>query len=621
MSSDGLRGDGKVFKYSPLDINTKEFRLLIVWPALWKSSPIRCSTLHCQVNKYKGAYFALSYTWETSTEKKMIFLDGAEFLVQPNLESALRHVRSRFLPLYIWADAVCINQDDNDERARQVMLMRDIYSNCIRVRAWLGPSADDDRGMDLIKAITKQFRASDRECSPKFIEWILSTVSVGFTDCAWSSLADLLQRAWWTRVWVVQEVILARGVTVNYGSHFIDIQEFVFFYTALHSFIVIVISKADVPVDDERRSHFERVARGLEQGLNPGVYETIVSWAARRERVELASPEYEGPSQLFSLVRKYHSFGASDPLDKVYALLGLIANQESEDIVEFRPNYNISITDLYTRFARYSLHEKTLLKVLESCGENNPALGLPSWVPDWSSRPMVQSISQFSFEPDNVFKAGGDRVATWEVSDTLIIHGILVDVVDILTEIFPDEPSTFSSIERESLLIVIGEDQQDACAQNFTMLDVMETYKDDLDEPYIFGGTKFLAFARTIFAMPTLQRDRFPSFWDEDNVVPSAYEYNTCPQDTPHWASRTATVRLGRRFGLSLQGYICLIPAATKSGDWICVFPGLKVPFILHQHGKDYKLIGNCFVQGLMEGEALAKVEEDGLKISEIRLV
>lgn len=138
------------------------------------------------------SYYALSYTWGTHTEKKEIFLDEESFLVQPNLESTLRQFRSRFWPFLIWADAVCINQDDNNERSQQVMLMEKISTNAIAVEAWLGEASQgSDQAMDLIRDTGRHVRSG--KVTSRLLEWLRRP------DHPWEALVSLLDRPWYER--------------------------------------------------------------------------------------------------------------------------------------------------------------------------------------------------------------------------------------------------------------------------------------------------------------------------------------------------------------------------------------------------------------------------------------
>ena len=150
--------------------------------------------MKCSIQQYAienaPAYYALSYTWGTPTEKKEILLNGEQFWVQPNLESTLRHFRSKFCPFYLWADAICINQADNDERSHQVMLMGQIYEKARAVEAWLGEASfDSDHAMDFVDYWWNMVSIT-KDHTPH-LKWFRGP------NQQWEALTSLFERPWY----------------------------------------------------------------------------------------------------------------------------------------------------------------------------------------------------------------------------------------------------------------------------------------------------------------------------------------------------------------------------------------------------------------------------------------
>lgn len=124
--------------YHPIKSPAGEIRLLSIQPAGSLVAPIICR-LYPQLLSQNPQYEALSYTWDKKeSEPRFITLNGESFTVQENVERAIRRLRQRKTPRTVWIDAICINQDDTDERNCQVLLMRDIYSKAQQVCIWLG---------------------------------------------------------------------------------------------------------------------------------------------------------------------------------------------------------------------------------------------------------------------------------------------------------------------------------------------------------------------------------------------------------------------------------------------------------------------------------------------------
>ncbi|KAF2108352.1 heterokaryon incompatibility protein-domain-containing protein, partial [Lophiotrema nucula] len=139
--------------YQALDANKQEIRLLeIISPSSPASSPIvPLESVQCRLHTvsllHKPTFTALSYVWGDATEREDITVNGVAFPATLNLASALKYVRAHWQNQFpgrdvstfrIWADAVCINQTDLDERSQQVQLMGQIYSEAEIVFSWLG---------------------------------------------------------------------------------------------------------------------------------------------------------------------------------------------------------------------------------------------------------------------------------------------------------------------------------------------------------------------------------------------------------------------------------------------------------------------------------------------------
>jgi hypothetical protein len=99
-------------------------------------------------------YAALSYTWGTTSAALPLIIDGVSVRGTPNMFSAIKHLRSKEYPQFLWIDALCINQKDVEERNSQVVLMRAIYGRASKVHVWLGDKFDgSETAASIIKII------------------------------------------------------------------------------------------------------------------------------------------------------------------------------------------------------------------------------------------------------------------------------------------------------------------------------------------------------------------------------------------------------------------------------------------------------------------------------------
>jgi hypothetical protein len=112
----------------------------------------------------------------------------------------------------LWADAICINQEDIVERNHQVQLMRDIYRSAELVVAWLGEEKDEsDLAMDMIENWAKYLTVP--------IEEVLEKMPNAFDNKAWEAVQCLFKRTYWTRTWVVQEIVFSSEALLMCGSN------------------------------------------------------------------------------------------------------------------------------------------------------------------------------------------------------------------------------------------------------------------------------------------------------------------------------------------------------------------------------------------------------------------
>jgi hypothetical protein len=175
--------------YCPLLSGTDSIRLLRLLPSKDKNAPIRCQlfTYSLQASdKGTHPYDALSYVWGTPDESRSIRIDERDVLVTPNLYKALSHLRHCFIERILWADAVCINQEDVKEKEQQIQFMARIYGQANRVVVWLGEAAgDSDLALEEIRAAggQKPTKSLDNKTNKQ-------------------AVLALLQRPWFQRIWV-----------------------------------------------------------------------------------------------------------------------------------------------------------------------------------------------------------------------------------------------------------------------------------------------------------------------------------------------------------------------------------------------------------------------------------
>jgi hypothetical protein len=204
-----------VWKRCPLPPRGDQIRLLKLYASGKRSDNVLEANL--VVRQGNESYEALSYTWgsegdigsEGDTGSIRVWSGSGEFEeieIQANLESALRQLRRKHGTRTLWIDAICIDQNNLEEKNHQVPKMATIYNDAKRVCVWLGKG-----GKSTEKALSFVSRILNLD---EFDRLVADQSSVE----DWHALWELMNSPWFSRRWVIQEIALARRATVHCGK-------------------------------------------------------------------------------------------------------------------------------------------------------------------------------------------------------------------------------------------------------------------------------------------------------------------------------------------------------------------------------------------------------------------
>ncbi|OAL48543.1 HET-domain-containing protein, partial [Pyrenochaeta sp. DS3sAY3a] len=192
-------------RYLPIDAEN-EIRVLKLEPGAFPD-PLVATLLHRQMKidpeNLDVDYACVSYCWGKNENFRWLSCDGQRFRITAVVDTMLRHLRKPTKARSLWIDAICINQNDEDEKAKQVASMGEIYHTANKVHVWLGPETGTDE-VPAAFAYLKQCILNPEE----FPGTTVIPVSMAF------QLSSFFSRAWFTRRWVLQEVALAHAATV-----------------------------------------------------------------------------------------------------------------------------------------------------------------------------------------------------------------------------------------------------------------------------------------------------------------------------------------------------------------------------------------------------------------------
>ncbi len=444
-------------------------------------------------------YTALSYTWGERNPKtdQQLSLSAeqsaysGQLTITFSLDEALRHLRQPSKPVALWIDQICIDQTNKEEKAAQVSVMGEVYTNAQRVIVWLGPgSAESDGYIDKMAQVGALAReeggldavlggaTSGEVRQQQFWDLMDRVVSFGAAHPSRDGVAafdvDLLDRAekvlfgdgelgttgdmreaigvqvrewfqssWFTRDWVIQEYGLARRAEFRRGNKSIDTELFALAHTVLSMLctgprllrILSFTGRDDNATLEWKRQNYVLQASQFDNPMD------VLS--GLRRRCQSRDRGYT----LCELTRLFYQ--TNRPLmratlnrDRIYAFLSLVPNG-------ITPNYTPEVTTdtAYIRATRHMIESDPVdLSVLEmaqfpktlpgEAAEAEAAGRLPSWVPDFMH--FRGSISAFPalgnrawlYTPTGDGDARLARIIGTEDERTLGLEGIVVDKVE-----------------------------------------------------------------------------------------------------------------------------------------------------------------------------------------------
>lgn len=551
-------------------------------------------------------YSTLSYTWRSPLLKDdgsdpypsrhvIHFTDGDSIPVFDNLfQALLRLSGSDIRHHHFWIDAVCIDQDNTTERNHQVDLMAEIYQHAKHVIVWLG--TDDEHvkaASELIETLPRVLaRIPETDWSTEINPWKIEETSVeGLRERdlnnrrPWISLAHFFRRNWWSRAWVIQEVLLAKNLKVLCGKNY-------------------ELSWADL----EKVSHFLSTT-SWRQVLSDPAYIKI--------KPGEPLPEYNTPTFLQAAKRDLNSdndflytlirarrHNCQMPIDKAYSLYGIASAYARDRTRVPKANYYLTPDVAFTRTAKYILESSKDMHLLAhiegSKFQHIP--NLPSWVPDWTvTEPIGLGITGYKR-----YFAAGDPGQYFQEPGFPEPHVLRLKAARL------DRIEACSKSRRE----VSGERSYPE------WLDILH----GLEEPYFTGETCHEAFWRTLICDT-----------DNNKACPCPNDLEVCFRawlqklglDRQHGeicqakgveldgSNEYLSTHDADRFDLCLshrkcqrlfrtnEGFIGTGSESLDVGDSIWVVSGSRVPLIMRQRPKSlrYELIGGAYLHGFMRPE------------------
>ncbi|KAJ4304703.1 hypothetical protein N0V90_000230 [Kalmusia sp. IMI 367209] len=662
-SDRALNRKHRLFKYTRLP-GQDYIRLLHLKPVSSNVSELRGSLKIHKLDEH-CSFEAISYAWgEFPQFSQVLFLDNNKLLkITDNLYAALMAYSRPDNVRVMWADAVCINQADTDEKTQQVALMADIYSKAKIVQVWLTlASRWTTDAMSFLKNLSSRadrFGISKEVGHPRLIEsWptvnVTSDEAEKLIDDAIQNHVDyLLFRSWFNRVWVVQEVALAADLTVSCGHtnlKWIDMAR------ALE---VLRGAYRKIPYGEERSSmEGLKAAWGLVQ---------------HRDQFRLLDRYFRRDHhRLTNLAGRHMSNRAcSDDRDRVYAMLSMTKSH-----IGMVPDYTKTVAEAYTEFTRrYSPNSQLYWAGLARrrptnfdtvVAASNPDINandcqppplditsrdyLPSWVPEFRPSLNLAWASPFTGRYGTASLAPFFFLPHPSIPTVMHATGIVFDLIQTCSPVFNMKaPHCFQSPQFF-----------------FPLLNLLNNVPPDIElqpssEPHWMilgkaltggvgdceGAESLLSKYHAIRPLQHLGPGSLPwltRIWDcfathclspTGEVfqrilltalgTPRSHPLSPAAEIALDFLNYLANILIPNRLFITSSGYVGLASKILQAGDMVAIVNGCHMPYVVRSVPKvkwkdeeiDWalKVVGPCYLHGIMRGEILNRGgKEKGVK-------
>ena len=581
-------------------------------------------------------FVALSYTWGQTMDPKSININGHRFEVLADLYrflNILPQLEEFSAQTWWWIDSICINQADEKEKSEQMAIMGRIYEKASKTVVWLGEEGDCGGAVDGLRRLCKEMDKATRKDNSMDKEK-LREMRGEKKGINWKAIERLLLRPWWRRVWTLQEFLISKRISFFCGKKSISRRDF------QDAILATWVCKVWNGLMDTKAFYAGWNRRRMNQ------------WYSQRphEMSLVAMMAYVGDS------------GATDERDRVYSLLGVA--KDSDLIGTLDPKS--TVYDVYSELVGSFISKYKSLDIIcyahlfnYSARKSKDNKTLPSWVPDWRASvegkviPVMacqgSSPGTGNFRPawvtesEAIYKASGNKSPRYSISKdarVLTCTGVVLDKIDGLGGSKYEDAGEINETKNELPLEQSTSEQSiqldgKAASTSGLMKIISPCLALDRKDRYLAENLAPGLFRKDfeIFCKAYLEHgadERIPTYfreWLERNKMlllrgrtlgercrdatlytPTAKWEEFCDGPLKYFNGRVedTVVTMARRLAVTEEGHLGMAASRATRGDLICVLYGCSIPVLLREQ-KDgtCELIGECYLDGFMNGEAL----------------
>ncbi|KAK0738181.1 heterokaryon incompatibility protein-domain-containing protein [Schizothecium vesticola] len=643
------------YQYAAFVNPDKEIRLLRLHNDFWGG--LKCTLISMPLTG-PPPYEAISWAWDKPADQgtRTLWIDGMALGISPNMYRIISTLAPFYGTRLLWIDSICINQQGEAGKAEkkdQLPLMTNIYESAARVVAFpgqgklanLAASFVADLHTHLVTRLDPNMPVdTDRSNHHPYRS----------RKKAWKGFYELAQQRYWTRAWVIQEMVVAKTAVVRYGRTEIPFEILgpvaMAFKSLEQGVTALLINEDSLDRRDIRAATYGIDFMGRLCYFNSMYHldpnDVRLQIGSRPSRLEL---EEQGMPTFPDLLLECVQSEATMPHDKVWAIYGISSANYLNSLV---PDYKITKDKLYGQVARCVLKEEIgrQFALFGIAGTNKPVSdAVPSWVPDLSQLPKLYPM-------DNAlcrYRAGGGDADYADVVFSNDESQLLVNAYSLGSVLEVDDKNPHISSSRSALTpaVSVAEPGNVGVTRSPAFLQrsktAMRAWLESVCQLAASRSQGTITPNRNhpVLVAPAILRTLI---CDDDNMeCPAARDtiedleiftldimHDNPPTDTRMSFLRAARVRFsereqvirsqrsgeliarrtqGRQFAMSDRGYPMIVPGDAEEGDEIVIFAGSRVPYLLRSGVKigTHTLVGEAYVHGVMQGEHLVSGDED----------
>ena len=591
------------------------------------------------------SYRAVSYRWGSPELVHFVTIGNATLRVTSSTYDILRdcclYPKKPGKTRYLWIDFLCINQQDKAEKDKQIPLMRDIYAGASKVVIYLGDAPDAKRAHEFLARFSLYQEAF---FGSTHILPVFETLLPGLTPLrdrpACDAFLRMITNDYWSRAWVIQEIICGKQVFILYGGRY--------------SGWSLVNSTVHTLKGHEYMS--DMLLEGLDEARRAtarSALECILCISILHSNLE--SGRMQRPLSTILLHTGYSQ--ASLPQDKVFALLALSSDVGHPDL---QPNHELAAEQVYQKVMSHSLRQGTFslwhiagLAFRELYGST--ISGLPSWVPDFSSSGLFPSLGHllWPYRSGGMWAEGNIAIENElhvPVPNCLSVKGVVIGRIAVMSALHVQQThwrrfklrdtrsrADWCNLAIEESIHYLGERLRPESDFHHEMWEMVEAHCSD---PYLLPtgasipryealwrtivGNKDMSMKTGVISTPPQEIGRRYELFRSVCKALRAGEFvpkmKELQEDKEKWKSLQDVIDRLRKstcpFVVTDGKHMGAVVAGAQVGDLVCVFPGAEVPYVLRPSKDDVQrpmqLVCPSYIHGFMDGEAIecGKYEE-----------